>query len=125
MSEKTFSTVITCMDGRVQLPVNEWMQNQYNTPYVDTITAAGPEKVILAGAASEVDSMKEKVTISCDAHGSEVVAVAGHHDCAGNPVGREQKVEEIKQAVEAVQSWGFPVQVVGLYVNEKWEVETI
>ncbi|WP_066175222.1 carbonic anhydrase [Bacillus marinisedimentorum] len=124
MSEKKFVTAINCMDGRVQLPVFHWMQNEFGAEYVDMITAAGPEKVVLSSS-EEVEYIKAKVRISHEAHGSEVLAIAGHHDCAGNPVDRDKKLAEIAEAVDAIKSWGFPIKVIGLYVNENWQVETV
>ena len=65
------------------------------------------------------------MAISVEAHGSKVVAVAGHHDCAGNPVTEEEHRRHILRAVETVRSWGFPVTIVGLWVNSNWQVEVV
>ncbi|CDQ21426.1 hypothetical protein SAMN05192559_11045 [Halobacillus karajensis] len=125
MAEKTFATAINCMDGRVQLPVIHWMQERYGTEYIDMITEAGPTKFLLEGSEEQLASIKTKIDISVDKHGSGVVAIVGHHNCAGNPVEREQKVGFIQESVELVKSWGFNVDVIGLYVNDQWEVEVI
>ncbi|KHE72599.1 carbonic anhydrase [Halobacillus sp. BBL2006] len=125
MTKSTFATAINCMDGRVQLPVIHWMKENYQVEYIDMITEAGPNRVILNGTEEELESMKSKVAISTDNHGSEVVAVVGHHDCAGNPCDRSDKVEQTKKSVEVIQSWNSSVTVIGLYVNEKWEVEVV
>jgi len=37
----SFCTAINCMDGRTQLPVNEFMRRKLGVAYVDTITEAG------------------------------------------------------------------------------------
>ncbi|KGX87885.1 hypothetical protein N781_11560 [Pontibacillus halophilus JSM 076056 = DSM 19796] len=125
MSSKQFSTVINCMDGRVQLPVNTWMQERYGAPYVDTITEAGPNNILVNGTEAQLASMKEKVRISVEAHGSEVLAIVGHHDCAGNPVSREIQEQQIREGISIVKGWGFPITVIGLFVNENWEVEEV
>ncbi|WP_226585608.1 carbonic anhydrase [Halobacillus litoralis] len=125
MSEKTFATAINCMDGRVQLPVIHWMQERYGTEYIDMITEAGPTKFLLEGSEDQLVSVQAKIKISADNHGSNVVAVVGHHNCAGNPVEREVKEGQIKESVDLVKSWGFNVDVIGLYVNENWEVEVV
>lgn len=125
MSESQFATAINCMDGRVQLPVIQWMKEQYSVQYVDMITEAGPNKVLTRGTPEAIESIKSKVEISCQSHGSKVVAVVGHHGCAGYPVTREQKCAKIKKSIELIHSWGFPVKVVGLYVNENWEIEPV
>lgn len=123
MSE--FVTAINCMDGRVQLPVIHWMQEQYDVPYVDMITEAGPNKVVREGTDQQIKAIQAKVQVSVDAHGSQTLAVVGHEGCAGNPVPREKKWEEIKEAVEVVRNWDYGIDVIGLYVNGDWEVEVV
>ncbi len=41
-----FCTVVGCMDGRIQLPVNHYVRERFGVTYVDTITEAGVNKVI-------------------------------------------------------------------------------
>lgn len=125
MANGTFATAINCMDGRVQLPVFEWMKNELSVEYIDMITEAGPNKVLLEGTEREVESIKSRVLVSTEQHGSEAIAVIGHHGCAGNPVSREVKEEQIKSSVGAIKEWGLSAKVIGLYVNENWEVEQV
>jgi carbonic anhydrase len=52
--------------------------------------------------------------------------IVGHHDCAGNPVSKEQHLKHIKKSVEKIESWNFKViKVIGLWVNDKWKVEEV
>ncbi|MET3683334.1 hypothetical protein ABID56_001429 [Alkalibacillus flavidus] len=125
MAEGTFATAINCMDGRTQEPVIQWMKQQYNVDYVDQINEAGPNKALLQGDAKMIESIKQKLSISNQGHGSQALAIVGHHDCAGNPVDKPEKVEQIKQGVALVRSWGYDMDIVGLYVNDDWEVEHI
>lgn len=118
MAEGTFVTAINCMDGRVQEPVIKWMKSKYEVDYVDMITEAGPNKYLLDGNEDQVNSLKSKVDISYSKHGSKVLAMVGHHDCAGNPVNKEEKAAQIKQAIKKINTWGFDMEVLGLYVNE-------
>lgn len=120
-----FVTAINCMDGRVQEPVINWMKKTYTANYVDMITEAGPNKILLYGPKELVESIKERVKISHERHGSEVIAIAGHFDCAGHPISREKKIGKIKHSVELIKSWGFPMTVIGIYINEQWEVEVV
>ena len=119
-----FGTVINCMDGRVQIPVIEWMKREYSLDYVDSITIPGPDMVL---ALSEKKSVliRERVDISINAHGSGVVAVTGHHDCAGNPVNEEKHKKYIKQAVDRLKSWELEAEVIGLWIREDWTVERV
>jgi len=138
MAEGTFATAINCMDGRVQLPVIEYLKNKLGVDYVDMITnklgvdyvdmitEPGPIKFLADNVDKAiVESIRKRVEISAVKHGSKVVAIVGHDDCAGNPVERDIQLEQIKKSIELAKSWGFAVQLLSLYVNESWEVEEI
>jgi len=121
-----FATAINCMDGRVQTPVNQWIMKKFCVNYVDTITEPGPNKILAEkNDAAAIDSIKRRLAISVNKHGSRYVAVLGHYDCAGNPVDRQTQLSHIKAAVKTVESWGFPVQVVGLWVDKTWKVSEV
>jgi hypothetical protein len=89
MGHGAFATVIDCIDGRTKQVVQQWMKEFLPVDYVDVITEPGPDKVILQASNEELEAIQRKVGISIHAHGSQVVAIAAHHDCAGNPVSRE------------------------------------
>jgi len=124
MANHKTGTVINCMDGRTQLPVNEYMRTNYNLDYVDTITEPGPVK-ILADNNENVESIFNRAKISVEAHGSKVIAVVAHYDCAGNPVPRETQLEQMSKAIETLSNRFPDVECVSLWVNEKWQVERI
>lgn len=111
------------MDGRIQLPIIHWLQEKYNVSYVDTITEPGMDKMFTNP--SKVQEIKSKVSISVNAHGSKLVLVSAHHDCAGNPVSKKEHITQIKNAVSVIQSWKMPVKVIGAWVNEDWELEIL
>lgn len=125
MAEGTFVTAVNCMDGRVQRPVFDWLKEQYGVDYVDMVTEAGPNKVLLEGSSDQIQSVRSKIEVSLNAHGSKVIAVAGHHDCAGNPVPKDVKWEQTRESVQRLKSWYGDVEVIGLWVNENWEVEKV
>ncbi|WP_040229043.1 carbonic anhydrase [Bhargavaea cecembensis] len=125
MEQREFVTVINCMDGRVQEPVIQWMKSQYNAKYVDSVTEAGPNKVLLGNDPQKIDSIIERVRVSTDKHGSTVLAIAGHYDCAGHAVDGELKKARIRESVELISTWGLDVEIIGIYVNDKWEVEEV
>jgi len=121
-----FGTAINCMDGRTQLPVTDWLKNRYALDYIDMITEPGPEKMLLQGRPEQVESIKSRVRISVGAHGSQTILVAAHHDCAGNPVSKEEHIRQVKDCLKVVRSWGLPVrEVIGVWVNDSWAVEPI
>jgi len=41
------------------------------------------------------------------------------------PVPEETNKTQIKQAMKTIKKWGFPVELVGLWVNGDWIVEEI
>ncbi|MCK4916316.1 MAG: hypothetical protein KAS89_09095, partial [Candidatus Eisenbacteria sp.] len=84
----SFCTVVNCMDGRVQLPVIRYLQNRFKVLYVDSVTEAGPVRSLAKPADETVSqSILRRVAVSRK-HGSKVVAVVAHDDCAG-PGGRD------------------------------------
>jgi len=126
MNKKKFVTAINCMDGRVQLPVIDWMKKQYAADFVDMITEPGPNKILAEkNPRSCVVSIKKRVEISVLKHASKIIAITGHYDCAGNPVEKETQLHQIKNAVETIRSWSFDVLVIGLWVDEHWIVHKI
>lgn len=122
----TFSTVINCMDGRTQLSANSFMKNKFNCQYVDTITEAGPVKIL----SEQLDNNKlisilERVKISVEHHGSEAISIVAHYDCAGNPVEYEKQLQQLKKSVDYIKSQFPDCKVIGLWIGENWEAEEI
>jgi carbonic anhydrase len=125
MATGSFTTAINCMDGRVQDPVSRWLKDNTGARYVDMITEPGADKLMADGSLSQREAIRAKVMISVNAHQSRTVAVVGHHDCAGNPVARDEHLKHIRKAMVTATSWNLGVRVLGLWVNEKWEVEPL
>lgn len=125
MESKKFATAINCIDGRTQIPVSEWIKEKYSVSYVDMITEPGCDKVVCGTDPTSIEKIKSKALISINAHGSSLVAIAGHHDCAGNPVSKEEHLTQIKKCLDTIKSWKLPIETVGLWVNDKWEIEQI
>ena len=118
-----FATAINCIDGRVQLPVAEFIRKNYDVKYVDMITTPGPDKLLSEYKdTGEIEAVKNKVSISCNAHKSKLVFIAGHHDCAGNPCAEENHLKQIKKAVENVKGWGLDSEVYGIWVDKEGKV---
>jgi hypothetical protein len=125
-SHGRFATAINCMDGRVQVPANEWLRKKFKVDYIDTITEPGPNKILAENKDSvAIDSIKRRVAISINKHGSKYIAVLGHYDCAGNQVDKKSQLAHIRLAVKTVNSWGFPVEAIGLWVDENWQVSEV
>jgi hypothetical protein len=109
------------MDGRTQLPVNEYLRSRYNLDFIDTITEPGPVKILAENQAG-VESIKQRVKISVEGHGSKLIALIAHHDCAGNPVSKEIQLQQLEAAIKIIRSWNYDVQCINLWVDDKWQV---
>lgn len=126
MAHGNFGTAINCMDGRVQLPVINWMMEQFHLDYIDMITEPGPDKILSSGQGQLAESIKARVQISSKAHGSKILVMVGHDDCAGNPVEKDQHLSQVRQSVETINSWNLPFdKVIGVWINEDWKIEII
>ena len=123
MATGKFGTSLCCMDGRIQSALTTWIKEKFSVDYVDTITEPGMDKMICEN--QSIDSIKSKMGISVNAHKSNVVVISGHHDCAGNPVSKEEHISQISKDVEIVNSWNLGITVVGVWVNENWEIEEL
>jgi hypothetical protein len=126
VSKMKFATAINCMDGRTQLPVIAYLKEKCKVDCVDMVTEAGPVR-ILADSADRalVDSIKHRVEVSVEKHCSRYIAVAGHFDCAGNPVSEEIQRRQIQKSIKTVLSWNFKANVLGLWVDENWNVHDV
>jgi hypothetical protein len=125
MGHGKFGTAINCMDGRAQLPLINWMKDKYHLDYVDMITEPGPDG-IMAKKTSAIESIKSRILVSINAHGSNLIVIAGHYDCAGNPVSPQEHQKHIREAIKLARSWKLPVtEITGVWLNESWEVEVI
>ena len=125
MPKGRFGTVITCIDGRVQEPVAEWLRRRYYLDYVDTITTPGADSALVEGSAGLAEHLKGSAQMSVRHHGSIVLAIVGHHDCGANQVSGEEHVKQIGKAMQIVLSWKLPVPVIGLWVGESGQVEEV
>ncbi len=113
------------MDGRVQLPVIRYLQENLGVRYVDSVTEPGPVRMLAErDDAAAVDSIMRRVAISTSAHNSSVVAVVvvAHHDCAGNPADEATQREQLSRALDFVSLSLPDVLVLGLWVDDAWSV---
>ncbi len=125
MADGRFATAINCIDGRAQQPVSEWMRANFPVDFVDTITHPGPDGTLTSGPESVIQTIRENVGVSVEAHQSRVIAIAGHHGCAGNSVSDDTHKVEIRASCHVVAQWGFPARILGLWVNDQWQIEVV
>ena len=123
MAKGKFATSVSCMDGRIQIPLTNWIKENFSVDYVDIITEPGIDKQVADN--TDLESIKTKVGISINKHESELIVVSGHYDCAGNPVSNEEHITQIKKGIEVISSWNLGVKVVGFWVDDTWKINTV
>ena len=138
MASGKFATAVSCMDGRIQNVVSDWVKGNYGVDYVDTITTPGVDKKV--AEKTDVESLVNMVRISVQKHKSRLVVVSGHYDCAGNPVSNEEHKNHIRQATDVIKSWESKyellddtskinkqdgIEVVGIWIGEEWTAQRI
>ena len=120
-----FGCAINCIDGRAQTAVIEWVKFHGGVQYVDVITEPGADGVVAGSLSGDLDQIFRNTNVSMSAHSPGIVAIAGHFDCAGNPVSNEDHLDQIRTAASNVRGWYPSVRVVGLFVNEFGTIDVV
>jgi hypothetical protein len=121
-----FCTTINCMDGRVQLPVINFLQKRFNAEYVDSITDPGPN-LILAEQTDKnaISSIIKRLEISVNHHHSEAIAITGHYGCAGNPSTKDEQFEHTVKSVNYLKETYPNLTIIGLWIDDNWQVSEV
>lgn len=109
------------MDGRVQLPVINWIHDNYPVDYVDVITEAGMDGVL--ATQENIDEILRSIKVSVNINKSTRLFVVGHYDCRGNAVDEKTHRKQIADSVVRLKPLWPNHEIVGLWVNDKWQVE--
>lgn len=121
---KKFATCLNCVDGRVQLPVIQWIKKNYAVDYVDMITEAGMDGFI-ADKNSDIQRISRTVDVSLKRSKTNTIFIAGHCECLGNPVDDETHKRQICMAAQRLKELRPACQVKGLWISNEWLVEQI
>lgn len=119
-----FVTCLNCIDGRVQLPVINWILENYDVKYVDMITAPGMDG-ILADKNNNVKDIFEKLTFSNEGHSTELIFIVGHHDCLANHVEDETHNKQVIDSVKRIKKLYSTCDAIGLWVDSEFDVQII
>ncbi len=136
MATGRFATAVSCMDGRIQNVVSDWIRENYNVDYVDTITAPGIDKTVADETC--IEPFVDMIRISVQKHKSRLIVISGHYDCAGNPVSDEEHKKHIKKSIEVIKSWKTKygllddttksqdgIEVAGIWIGKEWTAQRI
>ena len=122
----SFYTAVNCMDGRVQLPVINYLKKRFGVSYVDVITEAGPPLILAEQQNStEANSILQRVDISINKHKSSGIAIVAHYDCAGNPAPRAEQLKQLVSSIKYLQQRYPNTGITGLWVDENWSVSEV
>ena len=114
------------MDGRVQLPVIQYLQKRFDVEYVDSITEAGPNLILAKQKnAALVQAILVRLNISINKHNSVGIAIVGHQDCAGNSAPYEEQIRHIRESVQFLHNQHENTEVIGLWIDSDFEVHEI
>ncbi len=118
-----FVTCLNCIDGRVQLPVINWITINYDVKYVDMITAPGIDSII--ADTDNINDILEKITISKNVHSTNRIFIVGHYDCLANPVEDETHNQQIINSVYRIKELYSTSNVIGLWVDSKFIIQVV
>ena len=122
----TFFTVINCMDGRIQLPVIQYLQQKFKVEFIDSITETGPNLILANNIDfSTIQSIYHKLDISFNNHKSKGIAIVGHYDCAGNPAPKNEQIQHIQKAINFIQNIYNKKEIIGLWVDQNFAVHEV
>ena len=117
------ATCLNCMDGRVQLPVLTWIKANYPVDFVDVITEAGMDGIL--AKQEDISEVLRSIKISVNLNKSIRLFVVGYYDYRGNPVDENCHRKEIANAVQRLKPFWPAQEVIGLWVNDQWQVELV
>ena len=119
-----FALAITCLDGRVQRPVVDYMRRAYGVDYVDLITEPGPEWALTDPTRAAVQAaIQRNARFSVAGHDAELIAVTAHDDCLGNDADPGTRLAQLRAAQRVVTGWDLGVEIIGLWVHMDGKVE--
>src|SRR5690242_11949416 len=103
MAGTRFGTAVSCIDGRVHVPVINWMRDVLALDFVDLVTYPGADGFVAREAERAASVLRPSIEISIGRHGSPVLALVGHHECAANPGTADEHREQLLQGLRVLQ----------------------
>ncbi|MFN7149455.1 MAG: carbonic anhydrase [Microthrixaceae bacterium] len=120
-----FAAAVTCIDGRTHAALVDWMRHHLGVDYVDLVTQPGADGALSECPRTVCDGIRDQVAVSVTAHASRTIVVAGHDDCAGNPVPADVHRRQILDGVAEIRSWGMDVEVLGVWIDRQGRVSRV
>ncbi len=121
----TFAVAITCIDGRTHEALVTWARTQLGVDYVDLVTQPGADVQLSACPQLMCEGIRDRLDVSLGAHAPRAVVIAGHDDCAANPVPPDEHRRQISDAVDRVDGWRPGVPVTGVWIDDTGLVSVV
>lgn len=124
---KSFYCRLGCMDGRTVRASMSYMEKHHEVYYPDQVDEPGIVKILADNNdPSKLAWIKEKIAVSAHHHGSKIAVIEAHPKCAGNPApdpatDKERQILQLRKAKKTVESMGFNLKIVLLWINSDWE----
>lgn len=117
-----FACALDCMDGRTTDAVSNYLRKNYGVRWVDGVgIEPGINKILAENSdIAVIERIKFKMGISVHKHGAIIAAIVAHPECAGNPATEAEQIEQLKDAKAVVESFGFDIDIVLLWVEADW-----
>ena len=112
-----FATALSCIDGRIQRPVNDFLVAEFGVTHLDTVTRAGIIKYLTASYDPATTAIVLDLDASVRAHSSKRLALVAHHDCAGNPVDDDIQHRQLEDGVAHFRRRYPELDIVGVWVD--------
>lgn len=120
-NKRRFTACLNCIDGRVQLPVINWIRSTYNVDFIDMITEPGMDG-FLVDPQSNLKPVFDKLNIALDVHECNEIFIVAHEDCAANPTDFNSHTKNLKVATDDIKNFAPNCTVIGIYVYLNGEV---
>lgn len=118
-----FCTAINCMDGQVQLPVIQFLQDRFKAECVDCITEPAPVQIFdKVTDLMLLNSIYSRINISVQQHHSKGIAVCAHADCSINQADEETQMQQLRRAVIFLKESYYDLDVIGLWIDEDGKI---
>jgi carbonic anhydrase len=122
----SFCTAISCIDGRVHLPLISFMQRRFGVRYVDLVNEPG----VVAVLSREPDSQRSafifsKVDVSVSKHAPKAIAIVAHDDCAGNPVSEREQRRQLSDSYRQLKARYPDQSLYALWIDKNWTVHEV
>lgn len=118
-----FATALSCIDGRIQRPVIDFLLGEFDVTYVDTVTRAGMVKYLTSSYDPVTAGIVVDLDASIRAHSSKALALVAHSDCAGNPIDDESQLRQLDDGVAHFRRRYPELDVVGVWVDTGRNIE--